>query len=335
MTIVSHKETDMRHGNFAGSALAAVLALFAAGAAAQDWPQRRITLVVPFPPGGASDIVARLVAQPLADQLKQPVIVENKPGGGTTIGAKTVLAAKDGYHTLFVSNSAPISIAPFLFDALPYDPIKDFSHVLYIGSVPNAFFVASSVPANDWNGLIAWIKAQGKPVPFGSGGGGSIGHIVGEMFKAQLGLNMEHIAYKGSAPMFQDMLGGQLSIGVNTLTEVWEFQKQGKLRVLAITSSERPKIVPASIPLVTELGHPKLVAVNFIGLSAPAGMPAPAVARLNAAGATVLADPKVVARLEEFGFVTSRLTPAEFTALVTKQVADFQPAVKASGAKLN
>jgi tripartite-type tricarboxylate transporter receptor subunit TctC len=263
------------------------------------------------------------------------VIVENKPGGGTTIGAKAVLTAKDGYHTLFVSNSAPISIAPFLFDTPPYDPIKDFSHVLYIGSVPNAFFVASSVPANDWNGLIAWIKAQGKPVPFGSGGGGSIGHIVGEMFKAQLGLQMEHIAYKGSAPMFQDMLGGQLSIGVNTLTEVWEFAKQGKLRVVALTSTERPKIVPASIPLVTELGYPKLVAVNFIGLSAPAGMPAPAVAKLNAAGAVVLSDPKVIARLEEFGFVTGKMSPEEFTALVSKQIADFQPAVRASGAKLN
>jgi len=325
----------MRFRQLAPTLACVALVLVAAQAAAQDWPSRRLTLVVPFPPGGASDIVARLVAQPLSEQLKQPVIVENKPGGGTTIGAKVVLTAKDGYHTLFVSNSAPISIAPFLFDSPPYDPIKDFSHVLYIGSVPNAFFVASSVPANDWNGLIAWIKAQGKPVPFGSGGGGSIGHIVGEMFKAQLGLQMEHIAYKGSAPMFQDMLGGQLSIGVNTLTEVWEFQKQGKLRVLAITSTERPKIVPASIPLVTELGHPKLVAVNFIGLSAPAGMPAPAVAKLNAAGAVVLSDPKVLARLEEFGFVTDKLTPAQFTALVTKQIADFQPAVKASGAKLN
>ena len=311
------------------------LALAAAQAAAQEWPSRRVTLVVPFPPGGASDIVARLVAVPLAEELKQPVIVENKPGGGTTIGARAVLGAKDGYHTLFVSNSAPISIAPFLFDTPPYDPVKDFSHVMYIGSVPNAFFVSSSVPAKDWNGFIAWIKAQGKPVPYGSGGGGSIGHIVGEMFKAQLGLQMEHIAYKGSTPMFQDMLGGQLSVGVNTLTEVWEYAKQGKLRVVALTSTERPKIVPASVPLVTELGLPNLVAVNFVGLSGPAGMPAPAVAKLSAAGAKVLADPKVLARLEEFGFVTDKLSPAEYTALVAKQVADFRPAVKASGAKLN
>jgi tripartite-type tricarboxylate transporter receptor subunit TctC len=315
--------------------LAAVLAGAAALASAQDWPTRRVTLIVPFPPGGASDVIARLIAQPLADQLKQPVIVDNKPGGGTTIGAKAVLNANDGFHTLFVSNSAPISIAPFLFDTPPYDPIKDFTHVAYIGSVPNAFFVASSVPATDWPSFVAWIKAQGKPVPFGSGGGGSIGHIVGEMFKAELGLNMEHIAYKGSAPMFQDMLGGQLSVGVNTLTEVWEFAKQGKLRVIALTTNQRPKVIPASIPLVTELGYPKLVADNFVGISGPAGMPPAAVAKLNAAMQAVLADPKVQQRLEEFGFSSRPMTPQQFTAFIQDQVNAFRPAVKASGAKLN
>jgi tripartite-type tricarboxylate transporter receptor subunit TctC len=315
--------------------LAAVLAGAAALASAQEWPTRRVTLIVPFPPGGASDVIARLIAQPLSDQLKQPVIVDNKPGGGTTIGAKAVLNANDGFHTLFVSNSAPISIAPFLFDTPPYDPIKDFTHVAYIGSVPNAFFVASSVPATDWPSFVAWIKAQGKPVPFGSGGGGSIGHIVGEMFKAELGLNMEHIAYKGSAPMFQDMLGGQLSVGVNTLTEVWEFAKQGKLRVIALTTNQRPKIIPASIPLVTELGHPKLLADNFVGISGPAGMPPAAVAKLNAAMQAVLADPKVQQRLEEFGFSSRPMTPPQFTAFIQDQVNAFRPAVKASGAKLN
>ena len=321
--------------SFARRCVAAVLCLAAASATAQDWPTRRVTLVVPFPPGGASDVIARLIAPPLSEQLKQPVIVENKPGGGTTIGARTVLGANDGFHTLLVSNSAPISIAPFLFDTPPYDPMKDFTHVAYIGSVPNAFFVAAAVPATDWPSFVAWIKAQGKPVPYGSGGGGSIGHIIGEMFKAELGLNMEHIAYKGSAPMFQDMLGGQLNIGVNTLTEVWEFAKQGKLRVIALTSSQRPKIIPGSVPLVTELGYPRLVAENFVGLSGPAGMPPAAVARLNAAMQAVLADPKVQQRLEEFGFITSKMSAAEFTAFVQKQVTAFQPVVKASGAKLN
>ena len=268
-------------------------------AAAQDWPSRPLKLIVPFPPGGASDIVARLIAIPLGEKLKQTVLVDNRPGGGTTIGAKAVISANDGFHTLFVSNSAPISIAPFLFDAPPYDPNKDFSHAAMIGTVPNAFFVASTVPAKTMAEFIGWIKAQNKMVPFGSGGGGSIGHIVGDMFKSELKLNMEHIAYKGSAPMFQDMLGGHLSVGVNTLTEVAELAKQGKLRVIAVTSPARSKVL------------------------------------LNAAVNEALRDPKFIARLEDLAFIPKPMTPVEFTGFVQKQVSEFQPAVKASGAKLN
>jgi len=312
----------MRYVTAARAIAATALMLFTALAAAQEWPTRPVRLVVPFPPGGASDIVARLVAQSLTAELKQPVVVDNRPGGGTTIGAKAVLTASDGFHTLFISNSAPISIAPFLFDKPPYDPVKDFKHVSYIGSVPNAFFVASSVPANNWNELVAWIKSNKGGTPFGSGGGGSIGHIVGEMFKQQLGLQMEHIAYKGSAPMFQDMLGGQLSFGVNTLTEVYEYSKQGKLRIIALTSTQRPKITP-NVPTVVELGFPQLVAENFVGISGPANMPDPLVAKLDAAMAKVLSDPKLIARLEDLGFTVSRMTPAEFQAYVAKQVADF------------
>jgi tripartite-type tricarboxylate transporter receptor subunit TctC len=312
---------------------AALTALTFAPAHAQEWPRQPIKLVVPFPPGGTSDIVARLIQQPLSDKLKQPVIVDNRPGAGTTLGAKAVIGANDGAHTLFVSNSAPISIGPFLFDTPPYDPVKDFTHVGLIGTVPNAFFVAADVPARNWKELADWIKAQGKPVPFGSGGGGSIGHIVGEMYKSELKLDMEHVAYKGSTPMFQDMLGGHLKFGVNTLPEVWEFAKANKLRVIAITGPARTKIAP-DVPHVTELGYPKLVAENFVGLSGPAGMPAPAVTRLNTALSEILSDPKIVARLEEMGFTVSKGTPAQFTTFVQKQVAEFQPAVKASGAKL-
>ena len=321
-------------GNTLKTLLALVLGTAAVQAAAQEWPSRPIKLVVPFPPGGASDIDARLVAIPLGEKLKQTVLVDNRPGGGTTIGAKAVIAANDGFHTLFVSNSAPISIAPFLFDTPPYDPVKDFTHAAMIGTVPNAFFVASTVPATTMPQFVAWIKAQNKMVPFGSGGGGSIGHIVGDMFKTELKLNMEHIAYKGSAPMFQDMLGGHLSVGVNTLTEVAELAKQGKLRVIALTSPTRSKTLPDT-PMVVEAGYPKLVAENFVGISGPASMPAAAVARLNAAVNEAVRDPKFVARLEDLGFVVKPMTPAEFTGFVQKQVTEFQPAVKASGAKLN
>jgi len=181
--------------------------------------------------------------------------------------------------------------------------------------------------------LIAWIKAQNKVVPFGSGGQGSIGHIIGEMFKAELGLKMEHIGYRGAAPMFQDMMADQLDFAVVTLTEVLPLARDGKLRVLALTSTQKPAAAP-TIPLVTELGYPKLVAENFVGLSAPAGMPAAAQARLSKAMNEVLADPKVLERLTELAFVTKSMTPAEFTAFVTEQVKTFQAPVKASGAKL-
>ncbi|HKU97417.1 MAG TPA: tripartite tricarboxylate transporter substrate binding protein [Vineibacter sp.] len=316
--------------------LLAVLAMVlgVAPALAQGWPSRPVKLVVTFPPGGISDVVARIVAPSLSEKLGQPVIVDNKPGGGTTVGVRAMLSARDDFHTLLVANSAPISIAPFLFDTPPYDAMKDFTHVAHLASMANAFAVSPSMPVNSMKELIDWIKAQNKPVPFGSGGAGSIGHIVGEMFKSQLGLSMEHIAYKGAAPMFQDMMANQLGIAINAFPEVWTLVKDGKLKVLAITSTQRPSIAPG-VPLVTELGYPSLVAENFVGISGPAGMPQPAVAKLHKAVIEVLADPKVAARFAELGIVSSTMSSAEFTAFVQKQVNDFLPAVKASGAKLN
>ena len=299
---------------------------------AQQWPGRPLKIIVTFPPGGASDAAARVIAGPLGEKLGQTVVVDNKPGGGTTIGANAVLAAKDD-HTLMLSNSAPLSIAPYLFDKPPYDPLKDFVHVAYIGSVANAFVVRPAVPAKTMPELIQWIKGQGKVVPFGSGGQGSIGHIIGEMFKAELGLSMEHIGYRGAAPMFQDMMAGQLDFAVVTLTEVLPLAKDGKLRMIALTSTQKAPSAP-DVPLVTELGYPKLVAENFVGISAPAGMPADAQTRLHKAASEVLADPKIVERLGDLGFVTKPMSPAEFTAFVANQVQSFQAPVKASGAKL-
>jgi tripartite-type tricarboxylate transporter receptor subunit TctC len=314
--------------------LASTMALAVTGGARAQaqWPSRQIKIVVTFPPGGASDAAARVVSGPLSEKLGQTVLVDNKPGGGTTIGANAVLQAKDD-HTLMLSNSAPISIAPYLFDKPPYDPLKDFVHVAYIGSVANAFVVRPAVPAKTMPELIQWIKGQGKVVPFGSGGQGSIGHIIGEMFKAELGLSMEHIGYRGAAPMFQDMMAGQLDFAVVTLTEVLPLAKDGKLRMIALTSSQKAPSAP-DVPTVVELGYPKLVAENFVGLSAAAGFPAAAQARLHKAMSEVLADPKIVERLGDLGFVTKPMTTEQFTAFVADQVKTFQAPVKASGAKL-
>ena len=315
-------------------AIAALLCLALPQAHAQAWPQKPIRIVVTFAPGGSSDIVARLLQPGLQEKLGQTVIVENKPGAGSTIGANEVArAAPDGY-TLLLSNTAPISISPFMMDKSPYDPVKSFSHVAYIGSVPNVFVVHPSVPAKTMPELVKWINAQAKPVNYGSGGVGSIGHIVGEMFKQQYKLNMEHVPYKGSSPMHTDLLGGTLQFAVDTLTQNVPYMKEGKLTGIAVTSRTRAAMSPG-VPTVVEAGYPKLVADNFLGISAPAGTPRDVVDKVNKAVSEVVAQPEVARRLADLGVAPDSMTPAEFTKFVTEQVSDWAPAVKASGARLN
>ena len=311
------------------------MVLLAAGtASAQGWPTKPISVVVTFSPGGSSDIVARLIGGPLQARLGQPVIVDNRPGACGTIGAAVVAkAAPDGY-TLLLSNSAPISISPFMLTTPIYDPVKSFSHVSYIGSVANVFVVHPSVTAKSLSELVTWIKAQPNPVHYGSGGIGSIGHIVGETFKNDHGLKMEHVGYKGSSPMHNDLLGGTIKLAIDTLPQNVPFMKDGKLRALAVTSPARAAMA-ADVPSVLELGQKKLVAENFLGVSGPAGLPPAVVARLHAAMDEVLADPVVTKRLEDLGVAGRRMSPAEFSGFVQNQVNEWSGPVKASGAKLN
>jgi tripartite-type tricarboxylate transporter receptor subunit TctC len=314
--------------------IAAASPLAASRAAAQGWPSKPVRIVVTFSPGGSSDVVARLLQPGLQERLGQPVIVENKPGAGGTIGAADVAKAAADGHTLLLSNTAPISISPFMLAQSSYDPVKSFSHVAYIGSVPNVFVVHPSVPVKSVAELVAWIRAQTKPVSYGSGGVGSIGHIVGEMFKNDLKLSMEHVPYRGSAPMANDLLGGTLQFAIDTLTQNVPHMKEGRLRGLAVTSRARMAMAP-DIPTVAEAGYPKLLAENFLGVSAPAGVPREVAERLHKAVLDVVALPDVAKRLDDLGVVTQRKSTAEFTEFVTRQVADWGPVVKLSGAKLN
>ena len=301
---------------------------------AQAWPTKPVRMIVTFSPGGSSDIVARLVAIPLAAELGQPIIVDNKPGAGGTIGALEVAsAAPDGY-TLMLSNSAPISVSPAMQDQPRYDPVKSFTHVSYIGSVANVFVVHPSVPAKTMSELVAWIGAQANPVVYGSGGIGSIGHLVGETMKKELGLKMEHIGYKGSSPMHNDLLGGTIKLAIDTLPQNVPFIKDGKLRAIAVTSPARSPMAP-DVPSVLELGQKKLVAENFLGVAGPADLPKPIVDRLHAAMKKSLSDPKIAQRLAELGVQGGDMTPAEFTAFVAHQVREWRQPVKDSGAKLN
>ena len=312
-----------------------VACLLAAGnAAAQSWPTKPVRVIVTFSPGGSSDIVARLMAAPLQAELGQSVIVDNKPGAGGTIGAlEAARAAPDGY-TLLLSNSAPISISPAMQDQPRYEPVAGFTHVSYIGSVANVFVVHPSVPATSLRELVGWIKAQPNPVNYGSGGIGSIGHIVGETLKNDQGLKMEHVGYKGSSPMHNDLLAGTIKLAIDTLPQNVPFMKDGKLRALAVTSPARAPMAPG-VPSVLELGQKKLVAENFLGVSGPAGLPRPVVERLHAAMKKSLANPTVQQRLADLGVQGRDMTPEQFTAFVAEQVKDWYQPVKDSGAKLN
>jgi tripartite-type tricarboxylate transporter receptor subunit TctC len=301
---------------------------------AQTWPTKPVHVIVTFPPGGSSDIVARLIAVPLQAELSQPVIVDNRPGAGGTIGAlEAARAVPDGY-VLLLSNSSPISISPAMQDQPRYDPVTSFTHVSYIGSVANVFVVHPSVPATSLRELVGWIKAEPNPVNYGSGGIGSIGHIVGETLKKDQGLRMEHVGYKGSSPMHNDLLGGTIKLAIDTLPQNVPFIRDGKLRALAVTSATRAPMAPG-VPSVLELGQKKLVAENFLGVSGPAGLPRPVVERLHAAMKKSLANQTVAQRLSELGVQGRDMTPEEFTAFVANQVKEWYQPVKDSGAKLN
>src|SRR5258706_5501265 len=311
-----------------------LLSLTACVVSAQNWPTKPLRLVVTFSPGGSSDIVARALAVPLQGKLGQPVIVENKPGAGGSIGATDIArSAPDGY-SLLMSNTTPISLSPFMLDPMPYDPLKSFVHLSLVATVPDVIMVHPSVPAKNLKELVAWIRGQKNPVNYGSGGIGSIGHILGETLKKELNLRIEHVGYKGSAPMITDLMGGTLSFSLDTLPQNIPHMKAGKLRPLAVTSRARVAIAP-ELPTVIEEGMPFLVAENFIGVSAPAGVPEAVARRLHGAVQEPLDDAAFVKRLGDLGLTVRKMSQPEFAAFVQNQIRGWEPAVKASGAKLN
>lgn len=323
---------NKRPVSVAGLVAAAMIAAF--GASAQDYPTKAVRLVVTFAPGGSSDVVARALSVPLQKQLGQPVVVENKPGGGGTIAASEIArAAPDGYN-LLMSNTTPISLSPQMLDPAPYNSITDFTHVSLVATVPDVVMVHPSVPANSLAELVAWVKSQNKKIFFGSGGIGSIGHILGETLKKELSLNTEHVGYKGSAPMITDLIAGRLSFSVDTLPQNVPHIKAGKLRPIAVTSRSRSHVAQ-DIPTVVEANMPFLIAENFIGVSAPAKLPDAVTKKLHAAIQASMDDPAFATRLNELGLTVRKMPQGEFVEFVAAQVKGWAEPVKASGAKLN
>ena len=312
--------------------LGALLLLATPLVATAAYPDKPIRLIVTFAPGGASDIVARTISEPLGQKLGQPVIVDNRPGAGGSVGGlATVQAAPDGY-TLMMANSTPLSIGPFVLDKQPYDPVKQFTHIFYAGSAPVLFMASPKAGIDSLAGL-AKLAASKDGIPFGSGGPASIGHISGEFFNAMAKGKMLHVAYKGGAPMTTDLLGGQIPVGIDVITAFVPLVKGGQVKALAVTSAKRSPLLP-DVPTTAEAGYPKLRIDNYFGVSGPAGLPKEVTDRLYAALVEVLSMPNVLKKLEENGIVYSQMTQAEYAALVASQIADWAPIIKATGTKL-
>jgi tripartite-type tricarboxylate transporter receptor subunit TctC len=310
----------------AAGAAAASLPAFAA------YPDKPIRIVVTFPAGGASDIVARVLAEQLAGKLGQAVVVDNRPGAGGSVGGLAVTqAAADGY-TLMLSNSTPISIGPFALEKQPYDPVEGFTHIALIGTAPCVVMANPKAGYKTLTELEAAAKKAGR-LDFGSGGPASIGHIYGELMKKELGLNMVHVPYRGGAPMTTDLISGVVPVGIDVVTAFVPYFKSGQIVPLAVTSANRSALVP-EVPSVVETGHRKLVLDNFFGLSGPPRMPADVVTRLNAATNEILASADFKRRMVELGIATSPVSQPAFVGFVKEQVGQLAPTVKGAGVKL-
>jgi tripartite-type tricarboxylate transporter receptor subunit TctC len=311
--------------------LAALFSLaLAAPAVAQDWPTRPIRIVVTFPPGGSSDIVARVLAEALSPRLGQRVIVDNRPGAGGTVAAAHVAGQPADGTTLMLSNTAPIVTSPPLYSAPGYDPVRSFTHVAYLGATPMVVVSNASLPVRDLGGLIAWMKAQPQSVTYGTSGIGSVGHVVGTMFGAQTGIPMNHAPYRGSSPMQADLLNGTIPVSFDPLPDNLENIRAGRLRAYAVTSATRQPSLP-EVPTAAEAGLPGLVAVNWLGLSAPAGLPPAITARLHAEVTAVLDTAAFQDRLATVGIVPGEMTQPDFAAFVAQQVNTMGATVRAMG----
>jgi tripartite-type tricarboxylate transporter receptor subunit TctC len=314
----------------AASALG-LLALTPLAAQAQAFPTKAITIIVPFSAGGTTDILARVLGQFISKDLGQPVIIDNRAGAGGNIGTQLVArAAPDGY-TILMGTVGTHAINQSLYPKLAFDPIKDFAPLTRVALVPNLLVANPAQPFKTVKELMAYTKANPGKVTFGSSGSGTSIHLSGELFKQMAGVDIQHVAYKGSAPAVNDLLGNHIAIMFDNMPSAISHVKAGKLRPLAVTTAQRSPALP-DVPTVAEAGVPGYEATSWFGLLAPAKTPAPVVAKLNAAILKALADPDVKNKLLEQGAEPAGETPAQFAAFIASETVKWGKIVKQSGA---
>jgi len=299
-------------------------------AAADDFPSKAMKIVVPFPPGAATDILARKVAQKFSESFKQPVVVENRAGATGTIGSASVAKSPaDGYTLLFATTSTH-GISPNLYKNMPYDPVKDFEPISLVGWSPNVLVVHPSVPANSVKELVALAKANPQKYSFSSSGSGSSIHLAGEMFKSMAGVDMLHVPYKGATPAVTDLLGGQVQLMFDTVASSLPHIKAGKLRPLAVTTTKRSVALP-SVPTMAEAGLPGYEMAGWLGLLAPKGTPKEIVDKLHGEVVKIVNMPDVVDSMTAQGIDLWGSTPREFLTVISKDVPMYAKLMKSAG----
>ena len=314
--------------------LALVALAFSATAQAQIWPSKPIRYIVPFAAAGTTDILARMIGAKLAEALGQPVVVENRPGAAGSVGVEMLAKSPPDGYTIGGGTVSSHGLNVTLYSKLPYDPVKDFSPITMLATLPNMLVVHPSIPANNVQELIAFLKANPNKLSFGSAGNGTSQHMSGELFKTMTGVQMQHIPYKGSGPMVADLLSGTISMSFENITTAYPPAKQGRLKAMAVTTAKRSFVAP-DVPTMQVVGLAGYDITSWQALFAPAGVPKEIIARLYAETVKALKSPDVAKRLEDLGLDAGGMPPEELGALVRSDIPRLGKIVRDSGAKVD
>ena len=315
-------------------ALAAIAGLAPDAGHAQAYPTRPIRLVVPFPPGGSLDVVARAIGQKLAEAWGQPVVIDNRPGAGGNIGADLVAKSVPDGYTILEGALSTHAVNASLYRKLPYDPIKDFAPITLVAITPNVLVLNRAFPVNSVPELVAYAKAHPGALSFGSGSNGSAGHLAGELFKSETGIDMVHVPYKGGAPALQALLAGDTQLMFDNLANSMPQLKAGKLKALAVTTAKRSPLAP-DLPTLAESGLPGFDIYTWWGLLAPAGTRPEIIAKWNAEVTRILGTSEMKAFFAQEGAEPAPTTPEAFAALIRSEMTKYAKIVKDSGAKVD
>ncbi|MDM0047113.1 tripartite tricarboxylate transporter substrate binding protein [Variovorax dokdonensis] len=313
-------------------AMALLLATVAFGAAAQDYPSRPLRLVVPFAPGGGADFVARAIAAPLSKRLGQPVVVDNKPGGGATLGADIVAKAPADGYTLLYTTPGPQMANPYLMAKLPYDPTRDLVAVTEVAIVPNVLVVNKDLPVRTLKEFIDYARANPGKVNFASAGQGASSHLAGELFKQSAGVSIVHIPYRGTGPALTDLLSGQVQMAIDSIAVYKPHIDSGALRALGVATAKRSPLLPDVPPIADELKGFEAAPVNYI--SVPRNTPQAAIERLNREINAVLQTQELKDQLAAGGVIPQGGTPEEMAALVRSEAMKWKKVIEVSGARI-